>query len=241
MAPREKSQRPGWPGLARNWIGRSLIDGPWGLSPPVDQPVATWLVPRLRLTRWLPYGTQESLILYGEHQDDQEISNLAAISPWIVRYAHWDHVQDMRAAKSVWPAIKIEVGYLHNRAIGTYGWIKELEETLRQVPFASLGLLPDSAGPALPIDPARGRIHLWLDTGMQEIALTTPALQAGDRLTDTFFSIFDELRAAMQPISRAGWQEMYEDNLEEASPTGYIWYWNGEPIVKDIATPQTAP
>jgi hypothetical protein len=54
------------------------------------------------------------------------------------------------------------------------------------------------------------------------------SLCSDDDLSAQLLSTFDAVKAAMQPISRKGWRERYDTDLN-GECYGVLWDWNGEP------------
>jgi len=71
-----------------------------------------------------------------------------------------------------------------------------------------------------------GLLNLYVANGAQFVAIGS-SLRSEDALSAQALSTFDALKGAMESISRTGWRERYDADLN-GERYGILWDWDGE-------------
>jgi hypothetical protein len=208
-------------------IGMTLVEGPRSLLPPEQLDDFGWLEPNLRLI--LRHGFvrhSESVTVFCDNTVNRDSAFLAPV----LRYARWVSAPDFKTLPA-WPHVEIQLSYFDAQRDWVSEQIRRIEAALIHPPYMPFGLNTQRDAPEVEIAEDRGNIEIHCYNGLQTIELFSPALPAGDPLTDAFFAVFTGLRAIMEPISRDGWQEAYDDD-PTTNVISHSWYWNGQ-VPKD--------
>ena len=198
------------------------MTGPRALIPPPALDDFGWLEPELRLIHWKAPGyKKESVTLFTDNTVNRDDHFLQPI----IRLAFWERGRDIQT-RPHWPSITIQFGYfsdddhqlLHNT-------IYQFHQTLSSTPFLAFGISANREVPDFPHND-RGELEIFASNGVQSVEITTPALPNGDELTDQFFFLFAQLKAACRPFDHKDWRERYNYNLRDVTPF-QAWDWDG--------------
>jgi hypothetical protein len=201
----------------------TLVEGPRSLLPPEQLDDFGWLEPNLRLI-WRPGIARglESLIVFCDNTVNRDSDFLVPV----LRYARWDAARDLEALPA-WPQMEIQLGYFEARRDWVSNQVRRIEAALTHAPYIPFGLQAQRDIPEIEVAEDRGDIEIHCSNGLQSITWRAPALPAGDPLNDTFFAVLTELRATMEALPRAGWQEVY-DHDPTKNQAHRAWYWDGQ-------------
>src|SRR5437867_2027414 len=188
-------------------VGRALVEGPRALFPPAALDDFGWLEPYLRIELSSSgLEVSRSIAIYTDSTMNRDDGFLAPV----VRHAVWQQGQDRNNAP-LWPSIDITLGHFEVQRQEVERLVLAVQTIIQRIPFVSTGLSTDQRAPDLAGE-YMGLLNLYVANGAQFVAIGS-SLRSEDALSAQALSTFDALKGAMESISRTGWRERYDADL----------------------------